>query len=201
MSDGVLTESALTQVQRDDLLARWSEPQRRYHTVDHLKQVLSSLGELGRAGVTFEAVPVRLAVWFHDAIYEIPGPDNESRSAKLAETMLDGQPFAKEVARLVRVTASHHVLPGDANAAALCDADLSILGELPARYGLYRQQVRAEYQSVPDAHFRIGRADVLRRLLENDTLFHTDVGRELWETQARRNVMTEIQELEQTVSE
>ena len=39
-----------------------------------------------------------------------------------------------EVARLVRLTASHDPAPGDARGAQLVDADLAILGALPGRY-------------------------------------------------------------------
>ncbi|MGC5258230.1 hypothetical protein ACPXCG_17950 [Gordonia sp. DT218] len=197
VNDLALVEPALTDDQRADLLARWSEPQRRYHTLDHLRQVLHSLELLSQGGVDFDPVPVRLAAWFHDAIYEIPGTDNEARSAELASEMLTGQSLGDEVARLVIVTATHHVRPDDANAAALCDADLSILAGSREQYTVYRQQVREEYAAVPDEHFCVGRAAVLQSLLTQDTLFHTDVGLELWEARARDNVTTEIRDLEQ----
>ncbi|AZG47191.1 HD domain-containing protein [Gordonia insulae] len=195
MNDPDLVEPHLDQDQRDYLLSRWRESQRRYHTVDHLRQVLRSLAELQTAGVDFDATSVRLAAWFHDAVYDIPGHDNEIRSAELASTMLADQGLADEVARLVRITATHHVDPGDHNAAALCDADLSILAAPPADYARYRHQIRDEYARVPDEYFRPGRADVLRGLLNQQSIFHTVFGLAQWEDRARRNVTDEIAEL------
>ncbi|MGC4960946.1 HD domain-containing protein [Gordonia sp. DT101] len=196
MNDDELLEPELDQAQRHYLISRWSEPQRRYHTVEHLRRVLESLRELQDSSVEFDVVPVRLAAWFHDAVYDIPGHDNEIRSAELASTMLAGHGSAGEVTRLVRITATHHVTPGDRNAAALCDADLSILGAAPADYARYTQQVREEYASVPDEYFRPGRADVLRGLLNQQSIFHTGYGHKRWEERARRNVTDEIVELE-----
>lgn len=188
------TTELLSPEQRDRLLARWREPHRRYHTVDHLSGVLRGIDELGAAGASFDRDAVELAAWFHDAVYVIGAADNEERSAVLAEEVLDG-PLAAEVARLVRVTADHDVAAGDANAAALCDADLAILAAPPDRYRAYAAAVRAEYSTVPDELFRPGRAAVLRNLLAHDDLFHTTAGRERWEAAARTNLTAELDEL------
>ncbi|HLV75083.1 MAG TPA: hypothetical protein VKY91_20080, partial [Vulgatibacteraceae bacterium] len=51
----------------DNLLARWREPQRRYHTVAHLTAVLDRVDEL--AEYAGDPDVVRLAAWFHDAVY------------------------------------------------------------------------------------------------------------------------------------
>ena len=65
-----------------DLLARWSEPQRRYHTVAHLTAVLDHVDAL--AGRAEDADAVRLGAWFHDAVYRPDRSENEERSAQLA---------------------------------------------------------------------------------------------------------------------
>ncbi|GAA1081327.1 HD domain-containing protein [Tsukamurella spumae] len=185
----------LADAQREDLLARWNEPHRRYHTVDHLAGVLRGLDELAAAGAAFDRDAVELAAWFHDAVYVIGAPDNEEQSALLAEQMLDGD-LGAEVARLVRVTADHDVPAGDPDAAALCDADLAILASPPERYRTYAAAVRAEYSTVPDDLFRPGRAQVLRGLLAHAFLFHTAAGRARWEDAARANLAAELRELE-----
>jgi predicted metal-dependent HD superfamily phosphohydrolase len=181
-----------------DLVRRYEEPHRRYHTTTHLTEVLDHVEELSDEADDVEAV--RLAAWFHDAVYDPSGTGNEERSAVLAERVLAelGRPAetVAEVARLVRLTTTHDPAEGDRNGAVLCDADLAILAADPARYAAYAAAVREEYGAVPDEAFRRGRADVLRSLLDLPALFHTAVGRERWEEAARHNVRAELMLLE-----
>lgn len=176
---------------RDELLVAWDRP--GYHDLRHLGEVLDRLDDLDRAGAVFDRVPVTLAAWFHDAVYD-GRPDAEERSAQLAESRLPDPPAA-EVARLVRMTAHHQAFPDDLNAAALSDADLAILAANPARYATYTLDVRREYVHVPDADFRAARAAVLADLLSGPTLFRTEEGRSQWEQRARDNVTAELARL------
>jgi predicted metal-dependent HD superfamily phosphohydrolase len=143
---------------------------------------------------------VLLAAWFHDAVYDGEG-DLEERSAVLAETELEAAGCAEdlvtEVARLVRLTATHRPEPGDRRGAVLCDADLAILAADGARYAEYVAGVRAEYAGLDDATFRAGRAAVLAGLVGSGRLFHTETGRRLWEDRARTNVARELTALTQ----
>ncbi len=180
---------------RDALISRWSEPHRKYHDVRHLNQVISSLSVLRSAGTPFDEEAVQLAAWFHDSVYEIGSPDNEEKSASLAETMLTGRACAPEVARLVRVTATHTADICDQNAAALCDADLSILASSPSEYAAYNSSVRDEYSAVEDDAYKAGRTTVLNHLLDMDSLYKTDYGRAHWERRARENLRDELAQL------
>ncbi|MEU2430704.1 hypothetical protein ABZ611_14550 [Streptomyces sp. NPDC007861] len=181
----------------DDLLARWSEPQRRYHTVDHLAAVLGHVDTLERYADAPDLV--RLAAWFHDAVYLPERSTNEERSARLAEKALAeaGVPpkETNEVARLVRLTKTHAAQDGDSNGMVLCDADLAILASPPDAYGAYTAAVREEYGFVPDDVFRTGRADVLRQLLDLPRLFRTPHGEREWEARARDNMAAELETL------
>ena len=51
-----------------DVEARWAEPHRRYHTTAHLHAVLSNVDTL--AAQADDPDLVRLAAWFHDAVYD-----------------------------------------------------------------------------------------------------------------------------------
>lgn len=179
----------------DDLLARWEEPQRRYHTVDHLAAVLGHLDALAPHAEDIETV--RLAAWFHDAVYRPDRSENEERSAHLAERALPelGVDAARtaEVARLVRLTVSHDPAPGDRDGETLCDADLAVLGGTPREYARYAAAVREEYGFVPDDLFREGRAAVLRQLLALPRLFRTPLGHDRWELLAHRNLTAELE--------
>ncbi|WP_010469665.1 HD domain-containing protein [Streptomyces somaliensis] len=178
----------------DDLLRRWSEPQRRYHTTDHLLTVLHRVDEL--ADHARDPAAVRLAAWFHDAVYLPDRDTNEERSARLAERALPelGVDPARtaEVARLVRLTATHDPAPGDHDGEVLCDADLAVLAGDPEAYGAYAAAVREEYGFVPDDAYREGRAAVLGQLLALPRLFRTPYGAGRWEAAARRNMTAEL---------
>ncbi|MEU2059592.1 hypothetical protein [Streptomyces sp. NPDC013455] len=181
----------------DNLLARWQEPQRRYHTVAHLTAVLDHVDVLQ----AYAADPdvVRLAAWFHDAVYLPERSENEERSARLAERALPeaGLTGAKtaEVARLVRLTVTHDPADDDRDGQVLCDADLAVLAAPPSAYAAYTAEVREEYHFVPNDAFRAGRSAILRQLLELPRLFRTPYGREHWEATARYNLAGELEML------
>ncbi|WP_030341950.1 hypothetical protein [Streptomyces sp. NRRL S-1022] len=180
-----------------NLLDRWQEPQRRYHTVAHLTAVLDHVDTLETYAA--DADVVRLAAWFHDAVYHPERSENEERSARLAERALPeaGVPDPKtaEVARLVRLTVTHDPAGDDPDGQVLCDADLAILATPPSAYAAYTAEVREEYHFVPNEAFRHGRCEVLRQLLALPRLFHTPYGREHWEATARYNLTGELEML------
>ncbi|WP_030419477.1 hypothetical protein VM636_17005 [Streptomyces sp. SCSIO 75703] len=179
------------------LLARWGEPQRRYHTPAHLAAVLGHVDTLSAHADDPDVV--RLAAWFHDAVYLPERSENEERSARLAERALPeaGVPAAKtaEVARLVRLTAGHDPADDDRDGQVLCDADLAVLAAPPSAYAAYTAAVREEYHFVPNDAFRAGRSAVLRHLLERPALYSTPHGRREWEATARHNLAGELEML------
>ncbi|MFZ3471163.1 hypothetical protein ACODT3_20805 [Streptomyces sp. 4.24] len=181
----------------DRLLTAWAEPQRKYHTTAHLADVLARIDVL--ADHAADPAAVRLAAWFHDAVYRPDRSENEERSAVLAERALPelgiGADRTAEVARLVRLTVTHDPAPGDTDGEALCDADLAVLAGAPRAYAAYAAAVRAEYGFVPDEAFRAGRAAVLRQLLDLPRLFRTPYGAAHWEAPARANLAAELAEL------
>ncbi|MEV6768217.1 metal-dependent phosphohydrolase [Nocardia sp. NPDC051030] len=181
----------------EDLVHRYREPHRRYHTVEHLAAMLAVIDDL--AADATDADAVRYAAFFHDAVYAVDRSDNEEASAQLAERMLPAlgvnPELVTEVARLVRLTAGHHPDPGDNNGAVLCDADLAILAADESGYAAYTSAVRAEYAHVPDELFRPGRAAVLQGLAQQEHLFRTPTAQARYESAARANLATELAEL------
>jgi predicted metal-dependent HD superfamily phosphohydrolase len=179
------------------LLGRWAELHRAYHDLAHLDEVLARIGVLAPEAADADAV--RLAAWFHDAVYDPTASDNEERSADLATVTLSGLDVRPsrvgDVARLVRLTASHDVAPDDADGAVLCDADLAVLAADGLRYASYVEGVRREYAHVDDAAFAAGRAQVLATLLDRPALFRTQHGRREWESRARANAGAELSRL------
>ena len=176
-----------------DLLDRWSEPHRHYHTTAHLLDVLHALELLAQEQHDGGPAAV-MAAWFHDAVYAgRPGSD-EADSADLAIGTLSAlgarRPLTERVGELVLGTAT----PGDpdgADAAVLNDADLAVLAGTPQRYQRYAAAIRAEYAHVGDEDFRSGRLAVLERLLGLPALYHTTSARRRWEARARDNLERE----------
>lgn len=183
------------------LLARWCDPARRFHDLRHLADVLNRVDELVEE--THEPALVRLAAWYHGAIfdaetkaaYEARGGENETASAVLAHEQLLalGVPerAAHRVAQLVTALLRHAPDPADFDCAVLCDADLGMLAAEPQRYKAYLADVRKEYAHIPDRDFVRARVAILTRLLERRALFSSPLGA-AWEDAARQNVQGEL---------
>ena len=183
---------------RERLEAAYADPSRGYHDLRHLAEVCSRVEELIAAGVACDRLAVLLAAWFHDAVYD-GERDAEERSAAWAEddlpALVTDPATVAEVARLVRLTETHHPEEQDLNGCALSDADLAILAAPRDRYDEYAADVRRDYAHLPDEVFRAGRTAVLRDLLGRTRLFHTAYGHSTWDGAARANIIRELDTL------
>jgi predicted metal-dependent HD superfamily phosphohydrolase len=186
-----VTRSGLTP--RSDLLdalqSRYSEPHRTYHTLLHLSEAYGVLAEcVDHLERPDEA---KLALWFHDAIYDTHRHDNEERSADWARDELLAGGAAAEVAARVHslvLATKHRDVPEGNDARLLVDADLSILAAPPDRFAAYERQIRREYDWVPEPQFREAREKFLRGMLARSSIFNDAAMRERHEAHARRNI-------------
>lgn len=170
----------------EDLVRRYGEPHRRYHTQEHVRDLLALLGD--------EDWTLVAAAWFHDAIYDTHRTDNEALSAELARASLTELGFAsvETVVQIILATAKHDGIGLFAPGLLFLDADLSILGAPATRYREYAAQIREEYAWVPEPQFREGRRGILERFLTRPRLYFTDAMRARFEEQARANLREEI---------
>lgn len=181
----------------EQLITRWSEPHRVHHGVEHLLDVLRRLDSF--AGPEHDLYLVRLAAWYHDAVYVVGTSQvsNEEASARLSIRELSRFGLEQEdlnaVARLVRMTATHVPGSSDPDGELLCDADLAVLGGSAEEYEAYRTAIRAEYAAVPDEVFLPARLRVMADLLRSQ-VFRTGGGRTL-EAAAVRNIRAECHEM------
>lgn len=176
---------------RLELAKRWSEPHREHHDADHLAEVIGGLDVLVAEGLGFDAELAKTAAWFHDAVYDVHRADSVERSAELARRWL-GPGYGARVAEIVLATEDHVAPPGDIEAAALCDADLSILGQDERRYDRYAAAIRAENDYLPMSEYRRVRAMVMTRYQNRPRIFVTEPGHRLWEAKARANIAREL---------
>ncbi len=156
------------------LIDRWMQPDRHFHNVRHLTDVLARVDELERE--THEPQLVRLAAWYHGAIFDADeetsyaqrGGEDELASAALARAELTElglpAPGPDRVAELVTALRRHAPRPEDVDCAVLCDADLAMLAGDPQRYKTYLAEVRAEYAHLPVEEFVRARIAILRKL-------------------------------------
>ena len=203
----------------EDLLERYEQPHRKYHTSVHLSEMLTALKTLYKRHHTATPRAVLLAAWFHDAVYEANPGEDEAASADLARTALTplastGSLTNREVtaiAHLIELTASHQLADGieeytsgaltRADAAFFLDADLAILAADSPRYTRYVAGVRAEYAHyAPDAFTR-DRAAILQGFLNRTAIYASDTAHLLWDAPARLNLRTELEGYCPTLSE
>ncbi|HYQ03461.1 MAG TPA: hypothetical protein VER96_32525 [Polyangiaceae bacterium] len=179
----------------EELLARYAEAQRRYHTIEHIDSCLGWLDWY--RGLARHPERVELALWFHDAIYDPRASDNEHRSAALSRSRLEElgapHPVVADVEAHVLATERHQSEEPDA--LLLLDLDLGVLGAPAPSYARFEQQIREEYEHVPEVEFAKGRTAVLRGFLGRSEIYRTPALREELETRARTNLERRIAKL------
>jgi len=179
-----------------DVLTRYDEAGRAYHTVEHVGEVVGALEWLCSPDEV--APPVEFAAWFHDAVYDpraAPG-ENEQASAEYASDVLGplGIPpvVIAEAGRLILTTTTHAVDASDRHGAVLADADLWILGAPAPRYRRYADAVRREYAFVSDADWLTGRSALVSAFALRGRLYVTDRAHLALDAAARRNLAWEL---------
>lgn len=179
-----------------DLIARHSESWRKYHTLQHLEECLD-LFESVRS-LPDRPSELEIALWFHDAVYDVKASDNEEQSSRLArETLIEAGLSKNSIDRvesLIMIT-KHTTLPKSADEQWIVDIDLSIFAAPAARFAEYEQQVREEYAFVPLEIFQEKRAAILRSFLDRERIYSTEHFHALLETKARKNLMDSIEKL------
>ena len=178
------------------LLSRYREPHRHYHTLQHLDECLALLPAL--RPLAEQPAEIELALWFHDAIYELQRQDNELRSAEWARSAVQQSGLSNDCAERIHalvMATRHSAVPEGIDARILVDIDLSILGAAPQRFDEYERQVRAEYAWVPEPQFRDGRRGILEQFLARPTIFNTDYFLARFEHSARANLERSLRKL------
>jgi len=175
------------------LLQAYSEPQRHYHTLQHLEECFAHFDALTQ--LAEHPLEVELALWFHDSVYDVHARDNEAQSAAWADNALAeaglGHDACARIHALIMATC-HDALPASNDARLLTDIDLAILGTAPDRFAEYERQIRNEYAYVPEALFNSKRSEILQAFLNRERLFHTPALHARLDAVARRNLAQAI---------
>ena len=171
------------------LIACWSEKQRHYHTLQHLRECFEHFDAVR----THARRPgeIAAALWFHDAFYDPERDDNEERSARwLRECATEAgvdPAVGQRLHDMVMATVDHSPQT-DGDFQLLVDIDLSILGAARGRFDESNEQIRREYAHVPEPEWRVARKRVLRGFLDRPRLYGSDRFHSMLEQQARANL-------------
>ena len=192
-----------------NLITLWSTPDRAFHNLRHLIDLLTRVDELSEE--TRNPDLVRLAAWYHGAIFSVSadqamhrnGGEDEAASAALAYEELTkagvSEKNANRVAELIMNLRRHDLPTSDIDAAALSDADLGCLAIEPQRYREYSRLIYSEYAHLPLLSYLRTRTTIVRKLLARDRLFASPLGQR-WELPARENLEAELRRLSSKLS-
>ncbi len=192
--------------QFEALEAAYAVPPRAYHDFGHVREVLRHYDAVAAGPGWVQPDEVRLAVLYHDAVYEAGRRDNEARSARFAvdeiERWLPGAGIdRRRVAELIELTARHGQFgPHDFGKTAVAadtrhflDCDMAILGAEPGVFDAYDRAIAAEYRGhVPDWLFRFNRRRFLKSLLGKPRIYLSDFFHERLDGRARNNLRRAI---------
>ena len=191
----------------DELKRRYGEPQRHYHTWDHIEALLGHYQTM--VDRLNDPIATLWALYWHDAIYNPQAGDNEDKSADLLQDMApSGLPDASRIraAAIIRATKQHLIPDGlsladQADMELFLDIDLSILATSDRVFDRYEKQIRHEYAFVPEPIYVQARNGILKGFLNRDRVYFSEVFHEQWEAPARANLKRSIETLDARESE
>lgn len=166
----------------DNLVQRYSEPTRAYHTLEHISEMLALINS--NADNLSYPNNLRVATWFHDVLYDSRANDNEEQSeqfarATLAELGVNAE-VIEQTSSYILATKQHDLPSGvDSNSdlAFFLDADMSILAADRTRYEKYAHGVAFEYRWAQNVNgtdlYTPGRLQFLQSAIDKP-IFHTD---------------------------
>ena len=150
---------------QEEILRRWREPHRAYHTCDHLADVMNQIYAIPNNHITNKyREMLLLAAIFHDIVYDPRRSDNEERSAQL---LLQHAPETTEIqyiVSIIRDTKTH--VPRSPLSHIFCDLDMSIVKKPLPDLVRWETGIRMEYKHVPRLLYMIGRVRFLRQMIQ-----------------------------------
>lgn len=183
-----------TQTYYQQLYDLYTDPNRHYHNLVHLFNLLNLLDKY-RAKVE-QPLLFELAIWYHDAIYNAKAKDNELQSAVLAQKLfvkyLDTASLSY-VNALIMSTEGHFPRLEHQDTYLFLDFDLSILAADISVYNLYSVAIWEEYKiAYPKLLYKMGRKKVLKNFLARKKIYFSAIFFEKQEAKARQNIQLEL---------
>ncbi len=181
-----------------ELIYNYCAPERSYHNLEHVKEVLNLLEQAKNIYKTTNVL--KFSVWFHDCIYNPRNRDNEAKSAEYATKALKqlhiNAEIIRSIAQIILSTINHQPLLEGINNLIFLDVDLAILGSTSDKYLKYSQAIRQEYSHLSDRDYQQGRKKILKQFLARKRIYYTDYFYQRLDATARKNLQTEINQIE-----
>jgi predicted metal-dependent HD superfamily phosphohydrolase len=180
-----------------ELCGRYAEPYRRFHNLDHIRDCLQRFDEV--AELLDDPDAVELALWFHDAVYEVGATTNERRSAERFIDLSAGASFGfrHHVCGLIMATRHTRLIHGN-DRRFMVDIDLSGFGVPWDDFIRNGARLREECAHQTDAQYLAGQVVFLSRLQRRPRFFFSDHFHDLYEAQARDNLTRLLAEIAQS---
>jgi predicted metal-dependent HD superfamily phosphohydrolase len=180
-----------------ELVRRYKEPHRVYHTFGRVLEGLSEFDEV--VGHVDHPEYIMAGIFYSDAVHHMAGVNNELQSAELwAETAhrflpVHDENCINEVFRYILLSRGHIADPAvDPDLALFLDIDLSILGADMLAYDIYADLVRREYPKYSDSEWASRRVSkFVTPMLKREHIFLTKQFQSRYERSARENLERE----------
>ncbi|MHA3051919.1 HD domain-containing protein [Acinetobacter sp. ANC 4640] len=172
----------------EKLLHAYKEPQRAYHSLQHIVECLALFEKI--QSQIEDDFALQLAIFFHDVVYQPRSASNEYDSALWMQQQLAGalpESQLDKITTWILATQQHATTP-ESDLAYLLDIDLAILGSPVVRFAEYQQQIRQEYVWVDELIYQEKRKQVLRQFYLAQPLYQTQYFQQHYELQAKANL-------------
>lgn len=191
-----------SQAIHQQLTRAYNEPGRYYHTLAHIECCLGLFEDIKEIANNADALA--LSIWFHDAIYEPGGNDNEQRSAdwfmdETKNTFDDG--LRDIVYAHIMATLHCNAEIKDHDTRMMVDIDLSSFGMPWPVFVRDSENVRKELPHLTNAEFYPKQCAFSQRLLEKPRFFQSEYFFEHYEAQARRNITEYYHHIEKKLTD
>jgi predicted metal-dependent HD superfamily phosphohydrolase len=181
----------------DSLQKAYGEKKRYYHTDKHIDSCLLQLDKV--ASSASNPLEVELALWFHDAIYDPYGKENERKSGMLLQQFMvkNGckRPSIERVYKMIMATCHTEDTLTNVDESLVVDIDLSILGAPEPVYDQFEKGIREEYRWVPKFVYRKKRKEILSGFLQRDRIYQNDTFYNSLESRAKKNLQRAVNAL------
>ena len=171
------------------LIRAYNEPQRVYHTLGHIESCLTVFDQVQHTLKSPQAV--ELAIWFHDAVYQLRSQDNEKLSAEhfmALSNAVFNDPLRERVYQLILLTQHCGAETLDSDSKVMIDIDLFSFGMPWPEFIRDSENVRREMSDLPDEVFYAQQRAFQQALLDRSRFFQSDFFFERYESVARNNL-------------
>lgn len=153
-----------------DLLSRYDEPHRFYHTREHISEIFKYfdkyLKDYNYKFTEREADIISICTYFHDAVYNPKKHNNEQKSVELLNEYTSiPSDIMNECSRIIMDTASIEP-PKERLSSIFWYADRSILFEDFNKLIDYENKIFKEFQFVPYDVYREKRSEFLQKCID-----------------------------------